>query len=43
VVEIRNLVTNVTLSDADLDVWLWRPNIGDGYIVCGVTPRFSNI
>ena len=43
VVEIRNLLTNVTLQDTVSDVWLWRPNIGDGYIVCGVTPRFSNI
>jgi len=36
VVEIRSLLTNITLQDAESDVWLWRPNIGDGYIVRGV-------
>ena len=36
VVEIRNLLTNVTLQDTEPDVWLWRPNIGDGYTVRGV-------
>ena len=34
--EIRNLLTNVTLQDTELDVWLWRPNSGDGYTVRGV-------
>ncbi|AES76150.1 hypothetical protein MTR_6g072090 [Medicago truncatula] len=33
--EIRNLLTNVTLQDTELDVWLWRPNIDDGYTVRG--------
>jgi len=36
VVEIRNLLTNVTLQDTELDVWLWRPNSDDGYTVRGV-------
>ena len=36
VVEIRNLLTNVILQDTQLDVWLWQPNIGDGYTVRGV-------
>ena len=36
VVEIRNLVTNVTLQDVVSDVWLWWPNIGDGYTVRNV-------
>jgi len=36
VVEIRNLLTNVTLQDTELDVWLWQPNSGDGYIIHGV-------
>jgi len=36
VVEIRNLLTNVTLQDTVSDVWLWRPNIGDGTTVRGV-------
>ena len=35
-VEIRNLLANVTLQDAESDVWLWRPNVGDGYTVRGV-------
>ncbi|XP_024626870.1 uncharacterized protein [Medicago truncatula] len=29
VVEIRNLITNVTLQETEPEVWLWRPNIGD--------------
>jgi len=32
-VEIRNLLTNIILQDTQSDVWLWRPNIGDGYSV----------
>jgi len=36
VVEIWNLFTNVTLQDTEPNVWLWRPNIGDGYTVRGV-------
>jgi len=35
-VEIRNLLTNVTLQDSESDVWLWRPNICDGYTIRGV-------
>jgi len=36
VVEIRNLLANVTLHNAESDVWLWRPNVKDGSPVCGV-------
>jgi len=36
VVEIRNLLTNVTLQGTESDVWLWWHNISDGYTVRGV-------
>jgi len=36
VVEVRNLLSNVTLQEPDEDVWMWRPNTGDGYTVRGV-------
>lgn len=35
-VDIRNLLSNVTLQKSDADVWLWRLNISDGYTVRGV-------
>jgi len=35
-VEIRSLLANVVLQDAETDVWLWRPNVDDGYTVRGV-------
>ena len=35
-VEIRNLLSNVTLQDSVEDVLMWRPNKGDGYTVRGV-------
>ena len=35
-VEIRNLLSKVTLHDSVEDVWMWRPNTGDGYTVRGV-------
>jgi len=35
-VEIRNLLSNGSLQEYDANVWLWRPNIGDGYIIRGV-------
>ena len=34
--EIRNLLTNVTLQGTESDVWLWWHNISDGYTVRGV-------
>jgi hypothetical protein len=36
VVEIRNLLSNVTLQEYVEDVWMWRPNTSDGYTVRGV-------
>jgi len=35
VVEIRNLLSNVTLQESVPDAWLWRPNTGDGFTVRG--------
>ena len=34
--ELMILLANVSLQDSRHDVWLCRPNAGDGYIVCGV-------
>ena len=34
--ELMILLANVSLRDSRQDVWLWRPNAGDGYTVCGV-------
>jgi len=35
-VEIRNLLSNITLQDSETDAWLWRPNTKVGYTVCAV-------
>lgn len=35
-VEVRNLLSNITLQNSEADVWIWRPNITDGYTVRGV-------
>jgi len=34
--ECRSLFSNVTLQDIVTDIWQWRPNVGDGYIVRGL-------
>jgi len=34
-VEIRNLLSNVILQESLSDVWLWRPNTGEGFTVRG--------
>ena len=34
--EVKLLLSNVSLHDSRLDVWLWRPNTSDGYTVRGV-------
>jgi len=36
VVEIRNLLSNITLQDSETDAWLWRPDTTVGYTVRGV-------
>lgn len=35
VVEIRNLLSNISLQDSESDVWLWRPDPTVGYTVRG--------
>jgi len=34
--EAKLLLSNVSLQDSRPDVWIWRPNVEDGYIVRGV-------
>jgi len=34
--EVKLLLSNVSFQDSCPDVWLWRPNAGDGYFVRGV-------
>jgi len=34
--EVKFLLSNVSLQVSSSDSWLWRPNIDDGYTVCGV-------
>jgi len=36
VVEIRNLLSNITLQDSETNTWLWRPDATVGYTVRGV-------
>ncbi|RHN73183.1 putative transcription regulator mTERF family [Medicago truncatula] len=36
VLEIRNLLSNITLQESEADVYIWCPNIGVGYTVRGV-------
>lgn len=38
--EVKILLSNVSLHDSRPDVWLWRPNTGDGYTVSGVYQLF---
>lgn len=35
VVEIRYLLSNVTLQESTSNVWLWQTNSGDSFTVCG--------
>jgi len=34
--ELKIFLSNVSLHYSRQDVWQWRPNVGDGYTVCGV-------
>jgi len=36
--ECTSLISNVTLQDIVIDVWQWRPYVGNGYTVSGLYP-----